>query len=65
MSARKPARLLTTAEAAALLGIKPRALEVMRNRGGGPAYTMVGRFPRYSHASITAYLASRARLTRV
>lgn len=62
MSAVKaPVRLLTTEEAAVLLGISKRALEQMRNRGRGPAYTYVGRFPRYSRASINAYLEARAK----
>lgn len=60
MNARKPERLLDTAEAAALMGIDKRALERLRAVNRGPIYTRVGRFPRYSRASINAYLQARA-----
>lgn len=60
MSTRKPQRLLDNTDAATLLGLKPRQLERMRGRGRGPQWTYVGRYPRYSLASINAYLSARA-----
>lgn len=55
-----PQRLLSTDEAAKLLGIDKRALERLRCAGRGPVWTYVGRFPRYSRASINAYLNAHA-----
>ena len=60
-----PAPLLTTEEAAVLLGITKRSLEKLRGAGRGPQWTYVGRYPRYSRASINAYLSARARGARV
>ena len=57
---RTQARLLTTEEAAHLLGLEKRTLERLRGAGRGPHWTYVGRYPRYSRASINAYLAGRA-----
>lgn len=62
MKTTKPERLLTNAEAAELLGLTPRSLEQLRNRGRGPVYTYVGRFPRYSRKHLNEYLASRGRI---
>lgn len=56
----KPARLLTNAEAAKVLGITPRALEQLRQRRRGPLVTYVGRFPRYSTNHINEYLTANA-----
>lgn len=64
MTARRALPLLTNAEAAAILKMEPRALERLRGRKDGPAWTYVGRGVRYSHASIAAYLAARAKGTR-
>ena len=66
MTRRKPQpnALLTTEEAAAVLGITKRALERLRAQRRGPAFTYVGRFPRYSRASLNAYLSARAVRTR-
>lgn len=56
--------LLTTEEAAALLGITKRALERLRGAGRGPVCTYVGRFPRYSRKHIIVYLEAHARGAR-
>lgn len=65
MSARRaPEALLTTEEAAAIMGITKRALERLRAAGRGPVCTYVGRFPRYSRKHINAYLSARAREPR-
>lgn len=65
MTAQKPAPpLLSTAEAAKILGVDKRTLERLRGAGRGPQHTYVGRFVRYSYASLNAYLAARARNTR-
>lgn len=61
VASKTPQRLLSTEEAAKLLGISKRSLEQMRGAGRGPAHTYVGRFPRYSLASINAYLTARTK----
>lgn len=57
-------RLMTTEEAATVLGISKRALERLRNAGRGPTHTYVGRFPRYSRKHINEYLSARAKAPR-
>lgn len=54
-------RLLSTAEVAALLGVKIKALEKMRCRGDGPAYILVGRLPRYCESDVLAYAKRRTK----
>lgn len=44
------AAVLTTAEAAALLGVSVKTLEALRARGAGPTFKRVGRRVRYEHA---------------
>lgn len=62
MNAPAPGRLLSNAEAAALLGLTPRQLEKRRNRGGDvPPNTYVGRSPRYSIKHINEYLIRKGR----
>lgn len=59
---RMPESLLTTAEAATILGTSPRTLEDWRFRGGGPVYRKVGRrLVRYSAADLERFLADGAR----
>jgi hypothetical protein len=48
--------LLTAAETAARLGIRPRTLAVWRQRGIGPAYVRCNSAIRYRKAAIEAYL---------
>lgn len=50
--------LLDNAEAAALLGIKPKSLEAWRQRGQGPRYRKIGRLVRYTEADVLAWLDS-------
>lgn len=57
-------RLMTTEEAATVLGVSKRALERLRNAGRGPTHTYVGRFPRYSRKHINEYLSARAKAPR-
>jgi excisionase family DNA binding protein len=52
--------LLTTEEAAAYLGIKPRSLEVWRCVGRyGIPFIKVGRLVKYRKADLDAFLAAR------
>jgi len=53
--------LITTREAAAMLGVAPRTLEGWRLRGGGPRYVAVGRLVRYRRAELERWLAERER----
>lgn len=57
----QPQPLLSEAEAAELLGIKPEALARLRRAGRAPLHTRVGRFPKYAHKHVLAYLARGAR----
>lgn len=58
-------RLLTTEQAASLLGLKPSTLETWRSRGGGPPFVRVGkRAARYRVEDLHAYIeAGRAENT--
>ena len=61
-SLRAPDALLTTAEAAVLLGLSPRTLEAFRVRGGGPIYFQVTRRAvRYRREDLDAWLFARRR----
>jgi excisionase family DNA binding protein len=56
-------RLLTTVEAAAVLGLSRRTLEDWRLRGGsGLVYRKVGRLVRYHPADLDAFVAGAARI---
>lgn len=56
-------QLLTTADAAALLGTSRRTLEDWRLRGGGPVFRKVGsRLVRYCDADLARFLDDGARL---
>ena len=48
--------LLTNAQTAALLGLKPNTLEIWRIQGKGPSYRKVGRAVRYAEADVLAWL---------
>lgn len=53
-------RVLTAAEAAALLNIAPRTLRRMRAEGGGPVYVhLSAQRVGYLHRDITAWLEQR------
>jgi predicted site-specific integrase-resolvase len=47
---------LTSAQAAARLGIRPGTLTVWRQRGIGPAYVRCGGAIRYRESDVEAYL---------
>lgn len=51
--------LMTTAQAAELLQVKPQTLEQWRWRGCGPRFVKVGRSCRYRRADLDAYLTGR------
>ena len=54
--------LLTTAEAAYLLGLSVRTLETLRLRGGGPTFIALRtRAVRYQRDDLNAWIASRRR----
>lgn len=53
-------KLLTTEQAASLLGLKPSTLETWRSRGGGPPFVRIGkRAARYSLEDLDAYIEAR------
>lgn len=55
--------LLTSAETATLLGIRPNTLEIWRTRGQGPAFIKLGAAPqapvRYRKSAVVAWLEQR------
>lgn len=55
--------LLTSAETAALLGIKPNTLEIWRTKGHGPAFLKLGTAPqapvRYRRSEVMEWLEQR------
>lgn len=54
--------LLTTAQAAALLGLGPRTLEGLRLRGGGPRYVRLSaRAVRYRREDLVAWIEAGIR----
>ena len=54
-------RLVTTAEAAAVLGLSPRTMEGMRRRGDGPAFVVLSRNAvRYRQGVLRAWIDSRS-----
>jgi excisionase family DNA binding protein len=54
-------KLLTSQEAAKLLGLKPNTLEIWRWRGCGPSYRKVGRLVRYAEADVFDWLDGQKR----
>lgn len=54
-------KLLTTKEAADMLGLKANTLERWRTFGTGPAYERVGNAIRYRPSDIESWLKSRKR----
>ena len=53
--------LLTTNQAAAVLGVSSRTLERLRVSGGGPKFRKIGRWVRYVPSDLDAWLDSRTR----
>ena len=59
-----PDALLTTVEAAYLLGLSPRTLEAMRLRGGGPPYIAVTpKAIRYHRGDLKNWITARRRIS--
>lgn len=55
--------LLTTAQAAAHLGLSPRTLEEWRLRGGGPVFRKLGRRTvRYAQSDLADFIQVSARV---
>jgi predicted DNA-binding transcriptional regulator AlpA len=53
--------LVSTQEAAALLGLAPQTLSIMRVAGGGPKYVKLGRRVLYDVRDLEAYVEDRKR----
>lgn len=57
-----PQAMLTTTQAAGVLGLSPRTLEQLRVKGGGPEYFALGRRAiRYRLCSLEIWLDARRR----
>lgn len=54
-------RLLTTAEAAEVLGLSPAFLANMRVKGGGPCFFKLGHAVRYSREQLLEWVNGRQR----
>ena len=58
----RPQDMLTTTQAASVLGLSPRTLEQMRVKGGGPNYFALGkRAIRYRRHALENWLDARLR----
>jgi excisionase family DNA binding protein len=55
--------LLSTREAARLLGIRPRTLEHWRRQRTGPTYSKIGRAIRYSRGALEKYISDHEYLS--
>lgn len=53
--------LLTEAEVAELLGVRPKTLARWRWQGQGPIFRKIGRKPLYALEDVEAYIAASAR----
>lgn len=53
--------LVSTEEAAALLGVAPQTLSILRVQGGGPKYVKLGRRVVYDIVDLEEYVAVRKR----
>ena len=58
-TAARTVELMTTAQAAALLQVRPATLEQWRWRGCGPRFVKVGRSCRYRRTDLDDYLSGR------
>ena len=61
MEMNETARYMTTAQAAAHLGLSPRTLETYRCRGGGPPYYDLGGVVRYLLSDVVKWASERRR----
>ncbi len=58
----RPQDMLTTTQAAGVLGLSPRTLEQLRVKGGGPGYFALGkRAIRYRRHALEIWLNARRR----
>lgn len=55
----RTARLLTTDDLAAMVGVKPRTVERWRAAGEGPPFMLFGRSIRYHPARVQAWMLAR------
>jgi len=55
--------MLSTVEAARVLGIRPRTLELWRAQGKGPTYARIGRACRYSKGALQKFIEENERLS--
>ncbi len=53
--------LLNQGQAAAILGLRPKTLEIWRHRGGGPRFVKIGRLARYRPSDLDDYINGRVR----
>lgn len=53
--------LLNQEQAAQILKLHPKTLEIWRHRGGGPKFVKVGRLARYRPEDLAAYIEGRVR----
>jgi predicted DNA-binding transcriptional regulator AlpA len=60
-NAEKRMKLLSGAETAQILGVKPKTLETWRWRGIGPLFVRVGRLVKYSESDVLAWVAAQKR----
>lgn len=61
MQASSERRMLKVGDAAAFLGVSTSYLNVLRVRGGGPAFLKIGRAVCYDPADLEAWAASKRR----
>lgn len=52
---------LSRSQAAQYLGLSPKTLEVRAHRGGGPAFSKIGKRVIYSRADLDAWVAAHQR----
>jgi predicted DNA-binding transcriptional regulator AlpA len=53
--------LLSTEDAASIVGLSPQTLAILRVEGGGPKYVKLGRSVRYDPADLAAWIAANKR----
>ena len=54
-------KLLTNAEVAQLLAVRPNTLEIWRTKGVGPVYRKLNRAVRYVEADVVAWIDAQTR----
>lgn len=54
-------KLLTTAQASEILGLKLNTMEIWRVQGIGPIYRKIGRLVRYAESDLIAYINAGTR----